>query len=72
MFWLIRHLDPDFVIWHKLASVWVAAFWGAVGGIIVVLSALLYQSFDWRIGALLIFVSATFAIARFTNQPGAK
>ena len=70
MFWLINNLDPDFKIWHKLASVWVAAFWGAVGGVIVVLSAFLYQFFDWKLGALLVFMSATFAVARFTKQPG--
>ena len=55
---------------HKKWSLWVAAFWGAVGALIVILSALLYQSFDWHIGALLIFVSASFAVARALKQPG--
>ena len=55
---------------HKKWSLWVAAFWGAVGGIIVILSALLYQDFDWRIGTLLIFVSASYAVARVLKQPG--
>jgi hypothetical protein len=55
---------------HKLWSIWIAGFWGAVGAVIVILSALLYQHFDWRIGTLLILASATFAIARVLKQPG--
>ena len=57
---------------HKKWSLWVAAFWGGVGALIVVLSAWLYQSFDWRIGALLIFISASFAVARVLKQPGTE
>lgn len=56
----------------RLWSMWVAAFWGAVGALIVVLSAYLYSTFDWRVGALLILVSVTFAIARFLKQPGTE
>lgn len=69
---LDAHLDPDWRQAYKLHSVWIAGFWGAMGAVIVILSALLYQNFDWRIGGLLIIVSATFAIARFTKQPGAE
>jgi hypothetical protein len=57
---------------HKKWSLWVAAFWGAVGAVIVILSALLYQDFDWRIGALLIVVSASYAVARVLKQPGTE
>lgn len=57
---------------HRKWSLWVAAFWGAVGAIIVILSALLYQHFDWRIGALLIVASASFAVARVLKQPGTE
>lgn len=53
-------------------SVWVAGFWGGIGAIIVVLSAWLNQKFDLRLGALLIFVSVSFAIARFLKQPGTE
>jgi hypothetical protein len=63
--------DARGVAWRAW-SVWVAGFWGAAGAVIVVLSALLYQRFDWRIGALLIAVSASFAIARFLKQPGTE
>lgn len=55
---------------HRKWSLWVAAFWGAIGAVIVILSALLYQSFDWRIGGLLIVASASFAVARVLKQPG--
>lgn len=57
---------------HKLWSVWVAAFWGAVGALIVLMSASLYSRFDWRVGGLLILVSASFAVARFLKQPGTE
>ena len=57
---------------HKKWSLWVAAFWGTIGAVIVILSALLYQHFDWRIGALLIVASASFAVARVLKQPGTE
>ena len=57
---------------HKKWSLWVAVFWGAIGAVIVILSALLYQHFDWRIGALLIVASASFAVARVLKQPGTE
>jgi hypothetical protein len=38
----------------------------------VILSALLYQRFDWRIGVLLIVASASFAVARVLKQPGTE
>lgn len=56
----------------RLWSVRVAAFWGAVGAVIVILSAYLYNTFDWRVGALLIFASASFAVARVLKQPGTE
>ena len=56
----------------RLWSVRVAAFWGAVGALVVILSAYLYNTFDWRVGALLIVVSASFALARALKQPGTE
>ena len=56
--------------WHTRWSVWLAAFWGAIGGLLVVLSALLYVNFSWAVGALVIVISATIAIARVLKQPG--
>lgn len=70
----IRKLRKRYVVrdLHKKLSIWVAGFWGALGAVIVILSALLYQRFDWRIGALLIVVSASLAIARALKQPGTE
>lgn len=56
----------------RLWSVRVAAFWGAVGTLIIVLGAYLNYAFDWRVGALLVFVGASFAVARFLKQPGTE
>lgn len=61
--------------WEQIKRLWsvrVAAFWGAVGAIIVILSAYLYNTFDWWVGGLLIVVSASFAVARVLKQPGTE
>lgn len=55
---------------HTKWSVWVAGFWGVVGALIVIFSALLYQGFNLWVGGLLILSSASFAIARYLKQPG--
>lgn len=65
-------IDEAWVGFKSLWSMWVAAFWGGVGAVIVILSALLYSKFDWRIGVLLIAVSASFAVARALKQPGTE
>lgn len=57
---------------HKYWSIWVAGFWGAVGGVIILLGALLYDSFNWGVGALLVVASASFAVARYLKQPGTE
>lgn len=57
--------------WH-LWSIWVAGFWGAVGALIIILSALLYEQFNWTTGFLLIAASVSIAIARFLKQPGTE
>lgn len=56
----------------RLWSVRIAAFWGAVGALIMVLGAYLNYSFDWKVGLLLIVVGASFAVARFLKQPGTE
>lgn len=58
--------------WHRMWSLWIAAFWGAIGAVIAILSALLYVHFDWRLGVLLIAASASFAVARVLKQPGTE
>ncbi len=68
----MRLIDDAYNEFKRLWSVRVAAFWGAIGAVIVILSAYLYTTFDWRVGALLIFVSASFAVARVLKQPGTE
>jgi hypothetical protein len=53
-------------------SIWVAAFWSFIGALIIVLSAYLSASFDWRVGALIIGLSVTFGVARALKQPGTE
>jgi hypothetical protein len=53
-------------------SIWVAALWGSVGGLILVGSAYLYTNWDWRIGALIVAMSSSFAVARWLKQPGTE
>ena len=62
-------------LWSQVKQLWsfrVAAFWGAVGGIIIVLSAYLNYIFDWKVGLLLILASISFAVARAMKQPGTE
>jgi hypothetical protein len=66
----MRLIDDAWTQFKRLWSVRVAAFWGAVGAVIVILSAYLYNTFDWWVGGLLILASASFAVARFLKQPG--
>ena len=68
----MHFIDQDFKIAHKLASTWVAAFWGAIGAIITIIPVFITMENVWWLGPLMILIAITFAIARFTNQPGAK
>jgi len=68
----LRLIDNWKAEFRRLWSVRVAAFWGAVGAVIVILSAYLYNTFDWWVGGLLILVSASFAVARVLKQPGTE
>lgn len=65
-------LDPDWKVAHKLASTWVAGFWGAAGVAVTVGGAIVNADNAWWLGPLLIVAGGSFAIARFTNQPGAQ
>jgi hypothetical protein len=68
---ITRWLDPEWRVAHKFASIWVAAFWGAFGGVLIFLPALAGLIPNWLFGILCVGMSATFAIARLLNQPGA-
>lgn len=69
--YLISWLDPDWKIAHKLASTWVAGFWGAIGTAITIAPIFINMGNVWWLGPILIVAGVSFAIARFTNQPGA-
>ena len=71
MSFLAKLADPEWRIAHKPASIWVAAFWGAFGGVLMFLAALAGLIPNWVFGLLCIGMSVTFAIARLLNQPGA-
>lgn len=68
---LSSYVDPDIKIAHKLASTWVAGFWGIVSMAIMISPIFVNMGNIWWLGPILLLASASFAIARFTNQPGA-
>jgi hypothetical protein len=64
------HLDPGWRTSYKWHSLWAAAFWGSFGCILTILPVFVtYDNLLW-FGPLMLLMSVTFAIARFTNQPG--
>lgn len=63
-------LAPDAKIAHKLASTWVAAFWGATGTGLTIATIFVNMDNVFWLGPVLIIAAASFAVARFTNQPG--
>jgi hypothetical protein len=68
--WVIRRLDPDFRVWHRLWSVRVALFWALVCGLWAALPA--FQGFisPFLFALLCIGFSLAICLARLTNQPG--
>ena len=54
----------------KFWSLWVAAFWGAVGGAILILPAFIGVINPWVLGIVMLVMSASFAVARLLKQPG--
>lgn len=68
--WVIRRLDPDFRVWHRLWSFRIAAFWAVVCGTYLALPAFQgYVSPFVMLGLCIVF-SLAICIARLTNQPG--
>lgn len=63
-------LAPEAKVAHKLASTWVAGFWGAVGMGLTIAPIFVTMGNVFWFGPVLIIAGASFAIARFTNQPG--
>ena len=73
---LITFLDANAIDnWrngHKLATIWVAGFWGAFGGLLTILPFFIDMQNIWWLGPLVIFMAITMAVARFTKQPGVE
>lgn len=69
-YWLIKHLDPDWKVAHKLWSIRIAVFWMLMTGAYMALPA--FQ--DYMTPFHFLYVCLAFAlamgIARLTNQPG--
>lgn len=69
-YWLIKHLDPDWRVAHKLWSVRIAVLWTVISGLYMALPAFqdlmppFYFALLCVVGGLLILVG------RLTNQPG--
>ena len=68
---MTQFLDKDFWIAHKLASTWVAGFWGIVSMALMISPVFVDMGNVFWLGPILLLASASFFIARFTNQPGA-
>lgn len=56
---------------RRLWSIRVAAFWGAVSGLLLIWPALADSIPIWAYAVGGITVSMSFAVARFLKQPGA-
>lgn len=69
-YWIAKHLDPDFKVWHKLWSVRLALFWMAVTGAYMALPAFQDYMTPFHFLGVCIFGTLTIGIARLTHQPG--
>lgn len=69
-YWLIKHLDPDWKVAHKLWSVRLAVLWACISGLYMALPA--FQDFmpPFYFAALCVFGSLLILVGRLTNQPG--
>lgn len=66
----LNWVDPDWESKYKLASFWTVVFWGAVGGLLIVLPVFLnIDNVGW-LGGIIVVMSISFAVARFYKQPG--
>lgn len=70
MFWLTRHLDPDYKVAQKLWSIRVALFWAAFAGAFMALPAFQDWVSPFWFAGLCMFGSLTICVARLTKQPG--
>jgi hypothetical protein len=69
-YWLVKHLDPDWKVAHKLWSVRLCLFWSVVVGAYMALPAFQDYMTPYHFLFVCIFGSITIGLARLTNQPG--
>ena len=69
-YWLIKHLDPDWKVAHKLWSLRLCVFWSLVCGAYMALPAFQDSIDKFWFAGLCMFGAVTIGIARLTNQPG--
>lgn len=70
MFWLVRHLDPDWKVAHKLWSLRLCVLWSVVIGIYMALPSFQDYMTPFHFLYVCIGFSVAIGIARLTNQPG--
>lgn len=69
-YWLIKHLDPDWKLAHKMWSVRLAVFWAVIAGAWTALPA--FQSYVHPVvfGLLCVGMSLLILVGRLTKQKG--
>lgn len=69
-YWLIKHLDPDWKVAHKMWSMRVAAVWAIMSGLWVALPAFQDYVSPQHFAELCVAFSLAIMVGRLTNQPG--
>ncbi len=68
--WVVKHLDPDWKVAHKLWSLRIAFFWMLMQGLYMWLPALQdYISLYHFLGVCILF-TFLIGVGRLTKQPG--
>jgi len=69
--WLDSHAAPEWRVAHKLWSVRLAVFWGAVNGLYAAWPAFIGAVPPLEFALISVGFAVAIALARFTRQPGA-
>lgn len=69
-YWLIKRLDPQWRVAHRMWSVRLAVLWAIVGGLWVALPAFQGYLPPVPFALLCVAFSLLILLARLTNQPG--
>lgn len=68
--WLIRHLDPDWKIAHKLWSVRIAVFWTVLSSLWIALPSFQGMVDPYVFACISVGFGVAMLAGRLTNQPG--